>query len=377
MNRRQVWRVSRVLIGSLALVTGMHLYAQEPGAGAAIQVGTFTTFDAPGAGTASYQGTSPYAINGAAVIVGSYSNSSGSYGFVRSPGGSFVTLYAPDGSGVTPFAINESGVIAGYYGDVYGTHGFLRATDGVMTTFDPPGSIYTQPNGINAAGMIVGTYYDTNYAIHGFVRATNGNITTIDVPGAGTGSFAGTFASGINGSGTISGCYGTFNVGHGFLRTSDGTITSFDPPGSSDTCFPPLNNLNYAGSHINEAGEIAGTYSLPTAGNPFGEEVRGYLRASDGTITGFDAATYPPCCIFTYVLAINRAGLIAGTQNDGYSINHGYLRLRNGTILTLDAPGAGLGFNQGTVAFAINTGGQVTGWYLDSNNVYHGFLWNR
>lgn len=376
MNRRQVWMISRVLIGSLALLTGLHLNAQErePGAGTAIQVGTFTTFDAPGAGTASYQGTSAYAINRAGVIVGTYSNSSGSFGFVRSPGGSFVTLYAPDGSGVTPFAINAAGVVTGYYGDVFGTHGFVRAIDGAMTIFDPPGALFTEPEGINAEGVIVGTYYDTNFAIHGFVRATNGAITTIDVPGAGTGSFAGTYASGINASGTISGCTST---GHGFLRTSDGTITSFDPPGSSDTCFPPLFNGNYSGAHINDAGEITGTYQLPTAGNPFGREIRGFVRASDGTITGFDAATYPPCCIFTYALAINRAGLIAGAQNDGYGINHGYVRLTNGTILTLDAPGSGLGFNQGTVAFAVNTVGQVTGWYVDSNNVSHGFTWNR
>lgn len=380
MTRRKTWRASRVLIGSLALVTGFQLYAQDggPGARAASQVGTFTTFDAPDAGTASYQGTSPYANNGAGVVVGSYSNSSGSYGFVRSSDGSFVTLYAPDGSFVTPFAINEAGVITGYYGDVYATHGFLRAADGAMTLFDPPGSLSTQPNGINAAGVISGTYYDTDYVAHGFVRTANGAITTFDVPGAGTGSFEGTLATGINASGAISGCYGSFNAYHGFLRTSDGVIISFDPPGSSNTCAAPeVNNLDYAAARINAAGEITGTYYLPTAGFPFGAEVRGYLRSSGGAFTGFDAATYPPCCIFTYGLAINPAGLIAGYENDGYDLNHGYLRLTNGTIITLDAPGAGFGFNQGTLAVDVNKAGQVIGWYVDSNNVSHGFLWKR
>lgn len=380
MTRRQVRRVPRMLISSLALVTTLQLRAQdgEPGARAASQVGTFTTFDAPDAGTASYQGTSPYAINGAGVIVGSYSNSSGTYGFVRSSDGSFVALYAPDGSGVTPFAINEAGVIAGSYGDEYGGHGFLRAVDGAMTIFDPPGALSTQPNGINAAGVIVGTFYDTDYVAHGFMRTANGAITTFDVPGAGTGSFEGTLATGINASGAISGCYGSFNAYHGFLRTSDGVIISFDPPGSSNTCaVPEVNNLGYAAAHINTAGEIVGTYYLPTAGFPFGAEVRGYLRSSGGAFTGFDAATYPPCCIFTYGLAINPAGLIAGYENDGYDLNHSYLRLANGTILTLDVPGAGFGFNQGTLALGVNKAGQVIGWYVDSNNVSHGFLWNR
>ena len=50
-------------------------------------------------------------------------------------------------------------------------------------------------------------------------------------------------------------------------------------------------------------------------------------------------------------------------------------------IVTFDAPGAGTGAFQGTGCFAfsdcsvlINDEGDITGYYLDTNNVFHGFL---
>jgi hypothetical protein len=41
---------------------------------------------------------------------------------------------------------------------------------------------------------------------------------------------------------------------------------------------------------------------------------------------------------------------------------------------TIEAPGAGTGFGQGTLAGSINEDGQILGFYLDANNVYHGFV---
>ena len=43
-------------------------------------------------------------------------------------------------------------------------------------------------------------------------------------------------------------------------------------------------------------------------------------------------------------------------------------------IITFDAPGAGTGPGQGTFAAAMDTGGTITGWYLDAGDVFHGFL---
>jgi hypothetical protein len=62
----------------------------------------------------------------------------------------------------------------------------------------------------------------------------------------------------------------------------------------------------------------------------------------------------------------------------GMAVAAGARELR---IITIDAPGAGAGRSQGTGCFAytdcsvlLDNWGAITGYYLDANNVYHGFL---
>ena len=55
-------------------------------------------------------------------------------------------------------------------------------------------------------------------------------------------------------------------------------------------------------------------------------------------------------------------------------MNHGYVRAPKGEITTIDVPGAGAGAGQGTFAVSINPAGAITGYYVDANNVGHGFL---
>ena len=132
---------------------------------------------------------------------------------------------------------------------------------------------------------------------------------------------------------------------------------------------------------INPAGAITGSYFQPVSGNPFGGNNRGFVRAPDGTFTTFDAVPSPssPCCTWTFGIAINPTGEVAGWDNDYLNVNHGFVRANDGTVTILDAPGAGTGFNgsQGTLARSINPAGQVAGFYADANTVYHGFLWKK
>ncbi len=268
-------------------------------------------------------------------------------------------------NGTFPQSINPAGAITGFYCDATGCHGFLRAPDGSFSTFDAPDDgCGTFPSGISPAGAITGSYYDANCVGHGFVRASDGTFTAFDAPD----DVNGIFPLGINPQGTVSGCYVGADLprGHGFVRDKDGALTTFDVPNSPGlTPFCSTQSLG-----INPAGAITGTYFQPIQGNPFGGNYRGFLRAPDGTFTTFDAATYPPCCIWTFALAINPAGAIAGYLNDGHNLTHGFLRASDGSVRTLDAPGS-----QGTIADGINPVGVITGYYTDASGLNHGFLW--
>jgi len=149
--------------------------------------GKLTTFDAPGSGTGSYQGTGcpgcNLGVNNWGAIAGTYTDANDVFhGFLRSPDGRFTTFDATGaGTGSSqgtgcfsdcPVGLNDWGVITGSYGDSnYVQHGFLRTPHGAFVTIDPPGSVGTQPESINDSGAIAGYYLDANLVYHGFLRA--------------------------------------------------------------------------------------------------------------------------------------------------------------------------------------------------------------
>jgi uncharacterized membrane protein len=217
---------------------------------------------------------------------------------------------------------------------------------------------------------------------HGFVRASDGSIRTFDAPEGvnGTSAFA------INPRGTVAGCYLTANldgnvVGHGLVRVSDTALITFDVPNSTNLSCLGDYGFGFGPSPtvgINPAGAITGSYREPIS-NAFGYNYRGFVRTPDGSFTTFDAVPSPssPCCTWTFGIAVNPAGEVAGWDNDYRSVNHGFVRANDGTVTILDAPGAGTGFVEGTLAWSINPEGQVAGFYGDANRVNHGFLWKR
>lgn len=241
---------------------------------------TFTTFEAPGAGTGMLQGTTGLGINAAGDIAGIFVNSPNAstpnlaHGFVRSAATGTITPFDAPGAGTAKnegtfaIAIDTAGDVTGLYadsGDAY--HGFLRAANGTVTAFDAPGAPTairhrgTLPLSINAGGDITGEYVDANAVRHGFVRAASGTITNFDVPGAGTASTDGTVPIHIGTAEDITGYYkdanGTF---HGFIRTATtGTITApIDAPGASSG---PSGKVSFTGTlptSIDAAGDIAG-----------------------------------------------------------------------------------------------------------------------
>jgi hypothetical protein len=143
--------------------------------------GKLTTFDVPGAGTGSYQGTgcpgcsSGFNLWGA--IAGTYTDvNSVSHGYLRSPDGT-ITTFDPPGSEYTgcgsdcPVSLNDWGAITGIYFDANGlAHGYLRSPQSKFVMVDPPGSVGSQPFSINNWGAITGNYLDANGVVHGFLR---------------------------------------------------------------------------------------------------------------------------------------------------------------------------------------------------------------
>jgi len=211
---------------------------------------------------------------------------------------------------------------------------FAQNTQDQFITFDAPGAgpVGTMPQSINPAGAITGYYWDANYATHGFLRTSDGTITTFDAPGAAITTNFGTQALSIDPAGEITGQFEDVSGAyHGFLRSADGTIATFDVPGAGTGSI-----LWTLASSINPAGEITGYYEtappnfLRRPGRP-----HGFLRAKDGTITTFDA----PGADQTTPQSINPRGEITGSYNDTTG-EHGFLRAADGTFTTFDAPGA-------------------------------------
>jgi hypothetical protein len=334
---------------------------------------TFIEFNAPGALTrVPTAGTFPLSNNIAGQIVGYVNNN----GFVGIAGGT-ITTFAVSGAAccTVPESINSAGVIAGNWEDANGAHhGFVRAADGTITSFDGPNASTiagkgTFPQSINTAGVIVGHCNCKGY--DGFVRAADGTITTFEAPDASE-----TLAFSINTGGAIAGYYfDASDVVHGFVRAADGTITSFDAPGAgtTDEVSVVLAQGTFALS-INDDGVIVGYYVDASEG------YHGFVRAADGTITTLNApgagtgtSSLTGDSLGTKALSINDDGVITGYYIDPNEVYHGFMVSASGAITTFNAPGAGTTEATGTYARSINDNGLIVGYYSDSGDVYHGF----
>ena len=74
---------------------------------------------------------------------------------------------------------------------------------------------------------------------------------------------------------------------------------------------------------------------------------------------------------------INPARTVAGDYIDSNNVYHGFVRASDGTITTFDAQGAGTGYHQGTFPASctgLTPKGEIAGTYIDSNGAYHGYV---
>jgi hypothetical protein len=302
----------------------------------------FLYFQVPGATLMS-----PSSINDSLTVAGSYSTLNGfTGGFVRTADGQITTIDI--GQVYTgQLHINATGEIAGIYEDVSGlSRGFVRSADGTVTTFNPGGGAgSTQVTDINDAGTVVGIFLPSNTdpPSQAYLRTADGTITPFTVPGS-----TSVYPWSINDLGEITGTYsydGGDQVG-GFVRSPGGMVSTFT---YSDGIVPLA---------INTAGMTTGWYG-PPVGN-----FAGFVAAPNGTITPFSMPGTG--AINTLSMGLNNAGFIAGSYTVVISGSpvpgpgeymYGFVRSPQGVISSFGVPGA-----SSTTAVAINDSNVVTGW---------------
>ena len=78
---------------------------------------------------------------------------------------------------------------------------------------------------------------------------------------------------------------------------------------------------------------------------------------------------------------MNASGVITGYYIDSNTVQHGFVRSASGTYTVIDPTGVGTCVNQnngsnfgGTTASGIDAAGDVAGTYLDTSCVQHGFI---
>jgi probable HAF family extracellular repeat protein len=259
---------------------------------------------------------------------------------------SFQTFDVPGGSGDESWGINGAGDVVGYYSTTSGNLGFIfnPATNSYTSLTGPAGASDIRAFGINDSGAVVGDYRDSSNNTHGFLYA-NGIYQTINGPGA---QF-GTTVNGINDSGQLSLTYFTSTANSAYRWTPSGSgYTSQSLSVSSD-------GTDAAG--IANNGEIAGYYQTPSYG--------AFLWNSNGSDSTFLEPNDTSGT--TQALDVNDSGEVVGaffspTGEAGFTDV-------GGTFAQINAPNAIY-----TYVTGVNDSGELSGWYLDSNDRMHSFL---
>jgi uncharacterized membrane protein len=249
------------------------------------------------------------------------------------------------------------------------THGYLLR-DGNFMTIDYPGAMWTNALAINTQEDIVGCHIDdatrvaNSIGCHGYLLR-QGVFTPVDYPGK-----YGAIASGINDAGQIVGCNhdddGPSGVAmddmHGFLF-SDGGFTQLSKGNS-------MNNALTADGSV--------TAGLETTDGV----THGYVASNDVVIP-FDF----PFSVATEVWAMSPSGdELVGDYTDAAKKVHGFLLRLGDSIarfrenpqlgltgrfefISIDYPGA-----TSTIAYGLNSRGDLVGRYLDSAGNGHAFV---
>src|SRR5271166_6311358 len=161
--------------------------------------------------------------------------------------------------------------------------------------------------------------------------------------------------TGINNGKTTDGFYvDNNNVTHGFTDIN-GNYATVDFPG---TVFNQLLGQN-------DMGQASGYYSM-SQNNSTPDTPYVYDELGGGV---FQVINIPAAVGGAQATGINNSQQISGFYIDSQGVNHGFL-LNFGLLVTLDAPSSNF-----TQALRLNNKGQVAGTYMDQGCNTNGFVW--
>jgi uncharacterized membrane protein len=252
----------------------------------------FRSIDVPGA-----VATRAFGINAGGEVVGSYTDATGTYGFLWRKG-KVTTIAFPGAISTEAWGINPRGDIVGRYriaGDAR-TFGFLLRR-GAFTDISVAGHLHTLPIKITPSGVIVGCFHDTNFLqdMRGYVQRGD-HVSSFEL-------LPSTMHNGVvRGGRLIAGIsFDSATQVHGYVLDR-GAYTQFDYPGATFT----------QAWDVNPSGKVVGYFNPVTS--------HGFLRDGDG-FTQIDV----PGASWTRIFGINPPGDMVGTYADASNSVHGFL----------------------------------------------------
>lgn len=250
------------------------------------------SIDVPGA-----VDTRAFGINAVGEVVGSYTDTTGTHGYLFSDG-QFMKIAFPGAVGTEAWGINPQGDIVGRYrlaGDPR-TFGFLWS-DGVFTDISVPGHLHTLPIKISPSGEIVGCIHDVDFLrdMRGYVQRGD-DVSLFEL-------LPSTMHNGVaRGGGLIAGIsFDSPTLVHGYVL-EQGAYTQFDFPGATFT----------QAWDVSSTGKVVG-YFNPVASHGF--------SLDGGVFTQIDV----PGASWTRIFGINPQGEMVGSYADASNLVHGFL----------------------------------------------------
>ncbi|MGO4567250.1 hypothetical protein AB4Z52_19745 [Rhizobium sp. 2YAF20] len=262
-------------------------------------------------------------------------------------------------------AISTAGISVGVsgideHGDAFGWYsaglqgqgtlsGFIDNYHGTVGTISYPGSGFTQVTGYDSYGHVVGNYTASDSTQHGF-SYYNGSYTSL--------SFGSTSTT-VGGTNTYGEVFGQYHsgssIGHGFVYSTLGGFYQVDFPGAVSTTVTGDESLGGVVTGGPDFGKAVGRY-IDSAGRTHG------FIDQNGSISTLDV----PGATDTFVSGTNDSGDIAGDYTTASGL-HGFV-YENGVFYKFDVPGS-----SGTMVNGINDEGQFYGNY-NANGANVGFV---